>query len=341
VAIPLFEQIFSQQAGRGGSFPMFNNPLQTGRAGDNQFGSFGTGMPSSGVPAAPPIGRGDLPGFPQAFGGGTTAHGKDLFALGPMSPAFTTDFMNFLKGQVGGGATPFNLSTGLPSGRETRPGELSAPMTPVLEQLASYYTGGPTSIPGANSLRELAETGSPIDQTPAWQAMIDAQQRNIAQNEAQLREQFASLGTLRGSPFGTAMTDFRTQTAKDQNALLAQMFAGSQEAAQGRRLTAAGALTGGAESVGQLLQGLDQASIDRLLQEFVRTRPEYSPYLNMLYGAATTFPPYLDRGSGGGFLSGLAGSAGTGVGTAIGGAVGGPIGAGVGAIADIFKGIFT
>lgn len=42
--------------------------------------------------------------------------------------------------------------------------------------------------------------------------------------------------------------------------------------------------------MGQYFQGQNQAAIDRQLQEFMRTQPEYFPLLNQLFGGATTFP---------------------------------------------------
>lgn len=290
------------------AFPLFNN------AGNNQFGNYATGMPGV-VPAAP--GYGDVGNLTveQANKGGTYKHG-DFTSFSPIAPNLTTDFFNFLKSNISQGATPFNLQTALPTGGVTAPGQLSAPINPVLQQIADFYQGKDTNLPGGNSLRDLSATGSPIDQTPAWQAMIEAQQRNIKQNEAGLREQFASLGTLRGSPFGQAEADYRMQTAKDQNAALLAATAQAQEAAQGRRLSASSGLVQGAGSIGEMLQNFDQQAIDRLLQEFIRTRPEYSPYLNLLYGAATTFPPYTQSGKGGGILGGIADAAGTAAGIA-------------------------
>lgn len=302
------------------AFPLFNP-----RAGDNQFGSYGTSMPGV-VPAAPAGGDVGNLGVPQATQGGFYKGPNGLMSEAPIAPNLTTDFFNFLKSNVGQGATPFNLSTALPSGGVTAPGQLSAPANPVLQQIQDFYSGKETSLPGASSILDLAKTGTPIDQLPAWQAMIEAQQRNIKQNEAGLREQFASLGNLRGSPFGQAEADYRMQTAKDQNAALLQATAQAQEAAQGRRLTASGGLVQNAGSIGEMLQNFDQQSIDRLLQEFIRTRPEYSPYLNLLYGAATTFAPTSQPGKGGGVLGGLAGAAGKGIGEAVGKGVGSLIG---------------
>lgn len=308
------------------AFPLFNN-----NAGNNQFGNYGTGMP--GVVPAAPAGGGSPLDVKGATSGGFYKGPNGLTSEAPLAPNLTTDFFNFLKSNVGGGATPFNLATPLPTGGQTAPGQLSAPINPVLQQIQDFYSGKNTSLPGASSVLDLAKTGTPIDQLPAWQAMIEAQQKNIGLNEANLREQFASLGNLKGSPFGGAMSGFREQTAKDQNAALLAAVAGAGESAQARRLAASTGLIQGASSIGEMLQNFDQQSIDRLLQEFIRTRPEYSPYLNLLYGAATTFAPVQQPGKGGGVLGGIAGALGTGLGSLlgpIGAAAGGAIGKKVG-----------
>lgn len=304
-----------------GAFPLFQN-----KPGDNQSGNYGTGMPGV-VPQAPNSNSFPDMNVKQATGGGTNKQGNGLFTFSPMAPNFSTDFFNYLNKQIGIGATPFNLSGSMPSsGVTTAPGTLSAPLTPVLQQLADFYSGKSTTLPGADTLSQMSKTGMPVDQTPAWQAMIASQQRNIGENEAGLREQFASMGALRGSPFAGAESDYRAQTAKDQNAQLLAATATAGENAAGRQLSASGALTEGASNLGQVLQGIDQQSLDRLLQEFVRTRPEYSPFLNMLYGGATTFPPGAQVKSGGGILSGLLGTLGAGLGTAVGGPIGTAIG---------------
>jgi hypothetical protein len=64
-------------------------------------------------------------------------------------------------------------------------------------------------------------------------------------------------------------------------------------------------------NLSEILQGYDQASIDRLLAEFIRTRPEYGPLLNAIFGMATTFPPYLGGSYGLGAGGALLGSAGS------------------------------
>lgn len=89
-------------------------------------------------------------------------------------------------------------------------------------------------------LQNIVENkGSPIDVLPAWNAALEAMQRNIKYKGADLAEYFNRGGNYFSTSFGNAATDYYSQTAKDQNALLAQMLLASAEGAQGRELEAA------------------------------------------------------------------------------------------------------
>lgn len=222
-----------------------------------------------------------------------------------------------------------------------------------------FQTGGLTG-----TLGQMAQTGQPTNVLPEWQSMIDAQQTNIAQNQANLKEQFASMGNLSSSPAANAMALYNAQTSADQNSLLGQLNAQSLENAQGRALQAgefgsglqstlgqfgtgleaqlgqmgvgtqlsaaqtglgaqagaAGNLLGLGANLGQQLQGLDQQSIQNLMQEYFMTTPQNNPLNNMFFGMGTTFAPTYTRQ--GGVGSGLVGSLGSilsGAGSAAGG----------------------
>lgn len=237
-------------------------------------------------------------------------------AVPPLDPGLTSDFFGWLRSQVGQGATPFNLQSWLPSSGElTGPGQLTAPMNEYLAQLQNFFLTGQGGGPGFDILQQMSQSGMPIDVMPAWQAMTEAQQRSIEQGAANLREQFAFAGNLAGSPFGTASADYWQQSGADQRALLAAMTQQASEAARGRQFGASQFLGGAGMGLGEYLQNLDQASIDRMWEEFVRTQPEYSPLLGLLMQGATTFPPTVKKpsvglGGLGGFLSGIGGLAG-------------------------------
>jgi hypothetical protein len=204
--------------------------------------------------------------------------------------------------------------------------------------------------------------------------MVDAQKTNIAQNQANLKEQFASMGGLASSPAANAMALYNAQTSADQNSLLGQLQTQALEQAQGRALQAGefgvgtqsqlgqfgvgnrlglgefgtglqsnlgqfgaglqaqlgqqgiqnqlasllpslqtqtsigGELLGGGMNLGQLTQGLDQQSIQNLMQEYFMTTPQNNPLNNMMFGLGTTFAPTYSRQ--GGVGSGLVGSLG-------------------------------
>lgn len=236
----------------------------------------------------------------------STGLGKGQYAISPLEPNLTADFSQYLRSMIGMGASPYDLSAILPSsGGTTGAGQLTAPNNELLQALEKFFTGGgASSVPGLNTLQEMSQTGDPISALPAWNAMTEAQQRQIQQNAAQLKEQFAFTGNLASSPMATGMSDYFSQTSKDQNALLAGMQQQALESAMGRKLGAGEYLGTQGAQLASFLQGLDQASIDRLLQEFIRTRPEYSPLLGLQGSMASTFPPTY----GGSSTPGLAGT---------------------------------
>jgi hypothetical protein len=258
-------------------------------------------MPGIVPPATQPTGV--RPSTPNA--GFVTSPASGVNVGSTFDPGFTKAFGDWLGTQLGAGTQPFNLSAELPSsGGATEAGKLTAPLTGILDSLQTFYrtgTGGPT---GTQALAELA---GPTSAIPQWEKMVEAMKRSTGENAANLREQFAFSGNLASSPFGTAMTDYWSQTEKDREALLAQL----ESEYAGRRLEASRTLMGGATDLASILQGLDQASIDRLLNEFLRTRPEYSPLLNAQYGYATTFPPYMTKTYGVGALGATLQGAGT------------------------------
>jgi len=113
--------------------------------------------------------------------------------------------------------------------------------TPAMEWLTSVINQG----------------GNPIDQTPAWQAMIDAQQNNINRQAGNLNEYFNTMGGRFSTSYGNAMNDFYNQTSKDQNALLAAAQTQAAESAQQRMMNA-----------GQLRAGFDiQSQTDALQRQ--------------------------------------------------------------------------
>lgn len=253
----------------------------------------------------PPQGSG---GPPSGMWGYSGAHGGPIMGGGEfsveqtMDPNLTNALASFLQGQIGKGVTPFNLSTALPFGGVTGKGQLNAPANPLLQQLMQFFQTGQGGGPGMQTLSTIANQG--ISALPEWQSMIQAQQQNIQQNEANLKEQFGFMGNLAGTPYGNAISNYMQQTTADQNALLGQLQ--QQNILQGQ-LPAAEFLNQGATQFGQYAQGVNQQAIQNLLQEFIRTSPQNNPLLGLEYGMGTTFMPVLNRGgqTGGGILGGL------------------------------------
>lgn len=205
------------------------------QGGSNQWMSF-PALPnfgSGGGSGTWAPGQAGKPGqFFQQTPGGKHDMGGGMFTAPTFDPATTGQFYSMIQQLMQGGG-----------------GHLQ-------DQLLSFLGGGPSSIPGASTMTSMANTGNPISALPEWQQMIQAQQRNIGENAANLKEQFAFAGDLQSSPFGTASTDFWSQTTKDQNALLAQLEQQSMESAMQRELAASTSLTGMAGAESQFLDSL-------------------------------------------------------------------------------------
>lgn len=238
-------------------------------------------------------GSNNLPGGASSAGPTSQNLGHGIIATGLEFPGLSGDFANYLLSQIGQGLKPFNESTPLPTGGSTQRGQLTAGLNPLLAQLMQFYqTGGQKGFndPGLNVLQNIAQNG--VDVLPAWQSMLGAEQQNIHQNEAQLREQFAGMGDLAGSPFGTAMSNYAQQTTADQNAMLSQMTL--QSILQGQipvaQNLASGFLQGGQDLSG-ILQAINQQSIQNRYQEFQRTQPQNNPMMQYLAAFGSMFPP--------------------------------------------------
>lgn len=277
------------------------NPLLFGNPTDQQTmtspggtfplpGGAQTGTPPGIVPPSggnPPLGPFSNPADTGKAGVGARLPGG-AYTGRTLDPQLTEQLAQWLMSQLGKGATPFDLSAILPStGQATTPGTLTAPENPILQSLQQFYqtgTGGP--LPGV---------------LPMWQSEIQAMNIPIQQQLANIKEQFGARGALGSSELGSALETYGAQTAADQEALLGRL---TLEALPGM------------EQFGAGLQAEDQASIDRLLQEFQRTQPEYSPLLQEEFGFGTAFPPIYGRpGFGASFQSALGSALGNTLGT--------------------------
>jgi hypothetical protein len=280
------------------------------------MGAGASGAPGTG--SSTPISYGGQPtsgsGYNGATLGGSNALKGGYYAEPSWDPGLTNAYSSFLQGQVGQGLPQFNGTVNLPTGGTTAPGQLSAPLTPQQQQLMAYFQSQLKNPQGLNNLQQMSNTGDPTDVGPAWQAMLKAQQQNISKNAAGIKEQFAFDGSLGGTSFGQSMGDFYSQTAADQNSLLAQMQMQSSEAAAGRKLSATDTLYGslpagvsGAEAFNQYAQWLNQNSINAYYNQFQTDLPQNNPLNQEMYGAAYSSPNMYNPGKGGGALGGLGG----------------------------------
>jgi hypothetical protein len=272
-----------------------SNP-QTMAPGGSQMGGYipGVNVPQygSGMP---------MPGGPQ----GPNIQGGGPFSIvSPMDPSLSTQLGQYLSNNAFRGVQPFNLQTQLPFGMGmTQPGQLNAPTNAILNNLfQGFNTGNFGNIPGGNTLTTIANQG--ISALPEWQDMVKAMGQNIAQQQAQLGEQFGSMGGLAGTPFAGAMSQFQQGTTAQQNALLGQLQ--QQNILQGQIPVAEG-LMSGAMGMGQYAQGLAQQDIQNVYSEFLRDQPQNNPLLQMALQMGTTFPPTLQRPGGTGLLAGILG----------------------------------
>lgn len=255
-------------------------------------------MPTSGgnagapgtVPGTPPYTPPGSTGVfdPAAAGVGARLPGQ-MYQGRTIDPSFTSALDQWLRSQMGKGATPFDLSAILPStGDVTKPGTLTAPENPILKSLMEFYTKG---------------TGGPMAGVlPMWTSAMKSMEIPIQKQLANIKEQFGARGALGSSEMAQAMETYGAQTAADQEALLGQMTLQALP---------------GMEQAGMDAQAIDQGAIDRLLQEFTRTRPEYSPLLGEEFGFGTLFPPMYSNKKGA-FGEAFMGSLGTALGSGLG-----------------------
>ena len=292
------------------AFPLTTSNLMAGSdpyGGGDPYGGYGGGggfsFPLGGLGTFTPSAGQGSSGFalttpsvqPQTYDVKNTGQ---YVAGGPISPDFTNQLLAYFSSQIGKGATPYGGTAALPStGGVTDPGQLSAGMTPLLADLLQQFQGAMAGT-GGGTLGEMVKTGMPVSQTAQWAKMQSAMERQYRMGEANVAEGFAAGGGMTSSPYGQAMADYNLQAAREKAAMFGGMETTALESARGRQVQALNLLYPAAQKLGELFQGMDQAAINRTLAEFIRTQPEYGPLLNLIYGLATTFPPYLGKSTG-------------------------------------------
>lgn len=262
-------------------------PTQPATATGNAFPQGGTTPGGGGVntptvypptglgTAVNPGGSGNPYATPGGAGGppvGTPADASARYAaaqqqLGPppnaySDPAGYQAYMSKLNSIIGYNPATGQWGSGTAGGPGggppnflTPPSQTTSPVNPTQGPVAgsspdAALAGLPNDI---SYLRNIAQSGLPVNATPAWQAMIDAQSRQNQENAANLAEQFNTSGNRFGTAFGTSMTDYWNQVGLNQNSLLGQMTFQSQSDAANRMLSAGTTLGGyGSNALSQL-----------------------------------------------------------------------------------------
>src|SRR5580658_4292827 len=211
------------------------------------------------------------PGSPQAWGGPSNP-GAFASPQGPQGwgPSNGQQWTNPQSQQNPGG---MGSMFGGPGGNGQPPawsmfGGNTQPTSPTNAN-GLPYGGGADMNPGNAATFGVQS----VDQTAAWQAQNQAEQRNIQEQAANLGAQLDTSGNRFSTAFGTSMSDYYSQTAATQNAALMAAQNQAMEAAQttGAGLQQTGMQVAGQEQVAQTgaQAGIQEAGIGAQAQESV------------------------------------------------------------------------
>lgn len=107
-----------------------------------------------------------------------------------------------------------------------------------------------------NNIAAGGGAGAPVNQTPAWQSMVNAQQQNITTGADQLKESMNSGGGLFSSAYGSAAGLYQDQARLGQNAQLTQASTAAMQQANQNQLGASQQLSSqGYGALGSLYGG--------------------------------------------------------------------------------------
>jgi hypothetical protein len=234
------------------------------------------GSSSSSNSWLPPLGTGGT----YTYAGGGEVPGNSSYVMSPtIDPNLTSNFFNYLNSQVGQGLPGFNQSVMMPStGQMTQPGTLTAPLNPIMQQLEQFFQTG--------------QGGPMTGVLPMFNSQIAAMQQPIQQNMANIREQFASQGSLGSSEMGTALSNYMQGTNATEQSML------QQDTMQALPLEM---------QFGGGLQSLDQSAIQNALAQFQMDLPQNNPLLGYEANASTATLPLQKKpgGIGSALLGGL------------------------------------
>lgn len=175
--------------------------------------------------------------------------------------------------------------------------------SPWMTNGANQYSGGAMSPNGYNMNNGQSAgallagnamgygAGAAVDSTPAWNAMVGAQQQNLQTGADQLAEQFNNGGGLFSSAYGNAQGQYQSNARAQQNAQLTQGQLQSQLGAQQVQANAANQLSGNQLQLGQqqynALQNTDTANY----QNWFAQQAQNNPLLSMMYSQANAYAP--------------------------------------------------
>jgi len=201
---------------------------------------------------------GQLQGTANQYGSGMQTGLSNMLAYG----GYGGQPLNYMNSQAMFGANPGSLQgnqmsllsqygagsqgqLGMANIAQGNLGAMGQPLQSVAGQGAASGLGGLQGI--------IAGQGNPINQLPAWQSMVQAQQQNIQQGQNSLLAQAGAGDNQFSNAYGTADQMYMNQAIANQNAQLTSATAQAQQQAQQNLLSASGTMGGfGYGAAGQL-----------------------------------------------------------------------------------------
>ena len=200
--------------------------------------------------------------------------------------------------------------------------ELSRTLGPLLQQALSrarpeysdtldvlpsqYTTGGAAGLERSLSgLRDIEETGAPVDTRSIFSAMQSDALRNLREYVTpDIAERFGVRGGAYGSDIANAIARASGDILGKVGIAGATAEVGAQESARGRRLGAAGEAGWGnvaLANIGSILQALQESNIGRRYTEFLRRSQapgsEYFGAAQNLVNTPAKFPQIVTGGA--------------------------------------------
>lgn len=205
-------------------------------------------------------GQGGIPGMQMFNPGASSFGGQQNVPQGMFSGSQNgmPGFGGYNAGMAnGGGMTPYGqMMMGQQGG-----GMQNSYTMPQQGGYPGAYPQQPQN--GSSYLQNIAAgggAGAPVNQLPAWGAMVGAQNYNLQQGADSLAEQFNNGGGLFSTAYGNAQGQYQEQARLGQNAQLTNAVTQSQQAANQNQYGAAGQLSSQGYGADSLAAQLSQQS---------------------------------------------------------------------------------